>query len=177
MWRIGLVLLLVPLSGCGDDRLRVSGREVRGPGFRITIPAGYERQPAKARGHHRVVRLVGPSGQFEAPTITHSEVGPTHALSEAECQHAGKDQQKVAGIAATMGARASSVNAPALTDGGVLGSVCGFTVEDRARVKVVRRFFLKHQGWTVWCEADEREEAETLCDVYLGSAAKPGRPD
>ncbi|MEM6989664.1 MAG: hypothetical protein AAF721_04180 [Myxococcota bacterium] len=177
MRRAWILLPLLVLSGCGEDRLRVSGREVRGPGFRLTIPAGFERKDAKPRGSTRIVLLVGPSGQFEAPTITHSEAGPTHSLSEAECQHAGQDHRQMTATAAMVGGREAKLAAPALTDGGVLGPICGFTLEDRARVKAVRQFYLRHQGATVWCEADERQEAETLCDVYLGSAAKSGRPD
>jgi len=76
------------------------------------------------------------------------------------------------GATLAMGGRKATVGPATLINTGMLGPVCGLSFEDRARASAKRLFYVRHQGYTVICEANDAEHASALCDEYLGSATR-----
>jgi len=159
-------------AGCGEGQLRLEGNRVMGPGFRLTVPDGFSSAEVGPPTSARVVGLKGPEGQREAATIRHTDGGPTHPLDEQQCRSEAKGRADLGHVAKELG-QGHEVEPWTLVDNPVLGKVCGFAMVSRARSMAFRQFHVRHHGYQVICEADETEQAESLCDGYLATASKP----
>lgn len=167
-----VVAVVVMTTACGEGSLRLEADRVSAPGYRLKVPTGFERGDVGPPTSARVVGLKGPEGQREAPTIRHTDDGPTAPPDEQQCSSDAKARAEMGAVAKAMG-QGSEVDPWRIESNPVLGKVCAFTVVGRARSMAFREFHVLHHGYRVICEADETAAADALCDAYLGSASKP----